>query len=64
MEKFHFDNICQLHCLGNMHFWLLFFHWLDGYDHNFVPALRADVGLAAGAGKTVAARAVELLFVP
>lgn len=33
-------------------------------NYNFVPAFRADISLAAGTGKTVAARTAQLLFIP
>jgi hypothetical protein len=40
------------------------FHWFGWSDYNFVPAFRANVRFAAGAGKTVAARFQQLLFIP
>ena len=45
-------------------FLLLPFHWLDGYHHNFVAALRANVSFAAGAGKAVAAGTFQEFLVP
>ena len=44
-------------CLSPVHG----FGWLY---HYFVAALRTNIGLAGGAGKTVATRAVELGFIP
>jgi len=43
---------------------LLLFHGFGGYHHDFVAALGADVGLAAGVAKAVAARAIQKLLVP
>lgn len=41
-----------------------FLHRFDWNNHNLVTAFRTNVGFAAGAGKTVAARPVQLLFIP
>jgi hypothetical protein len=40
------------------------FHGFGWRYYNLVPAFGANVSFAGGAGKTVAARAVELLFIP